>query len=199
MRTWLPTYARLDRRTVNLVSALLLSGSIALAIVWFFKDAWPARYEPLVELFGFGGGFLGLFVDQRIEAAERREQSLAALEIELRDNLDLLSGPRFAEPEYSKAPRTYPTLRVVAVNAAMLSGVLGSPRDADLATDIGNWHTAVTELNHATRLTEMITFINPDLAESFALVLHEPDSVLSDAHTAAKRLLSTLSDRQDRP
>lgn len=193
MRRFLPSYSELDRRAVNVITGILLSSSIVVAILWLsFGHSWSDRFEPMVELFGFSAGFLGLFLDRRIEAAERRTQALTVLEIELRDCRALLLGPRFSESENRRAPRTYPAVRVTAVNAAILSGTFGGPRDAQLVAEISAWYSAANELNHATRLTEMITFIKPELAESFARALHKNDSVLADARQSCDRLLSTL-------
>jgi hypothetical protein len=185
---------RLDRRAVNIITALLLGGSVAVAIVWFASDHWPNNAEPVIDVFGFGAGIFGLFVDRRIDEAERREQVLSVLRDELTRNRDFLDSRSFRSPDDGgdDGPRRFPLLQWAAANAAMLSGTLSDPKDASLLSAISTWQTAALELNHTTNLIEVITFGTPERAGQFTLALFEPESVLSDARLALADLEAAL-------
>ena len=185
---------RLDRRAVNIITALLLGGSVLVAIAWFVSDHWPGNAEPVMDLFGFGAGIFGLFVDRRIDEAERREQVLSVLRDELARNRDFLESQSFRSPDDGgdDGPRRFPLLQWAAANTAMLSGALSDPKDAPLLSAVSIWQTAALELNHTTNLIEVITFGTPDRAGQFTLALFEPESVLSDARLALAELEAAL-------
>jgi hypothetical protein len=185
---------RLDRRAVNIITALLLGCSVAVAVAWFVSDHWPSNAEPVMDLFGFGAGIFGLFVDRRIDEAERRDQVLTVLRDELARNRDFLDSDSFRSPDDGgdDGPRRFPLLQWAAANAAMLSGSLSDPKDAPLLSAVSVWQTAALELNHTTNLIEVITFGTPDQAGQFTLALFEPQSVLSDARLALTELEAAL-------
>lgn len=185
---------RLDRRAVNIITALLLGCSVAVAVAWFVSDRWPSNAEPVMDLFGFGAGIFGLFVDRRIDEAERRDQVLSVLRDELARNRDFLDSDSFRSPDDGggDGPRRFPLLQWAAANAAMLSGTLADPKDAPLLSAVSIWQTSALELNHTTNLIEVITFGTPDRAGQFMLALFEPQSVLSDARLALTDLEGAL-------
>jgi hypothetical protein len=140
---------------VTLVTLVSVGISAVISIAWFVTVQGPSRFEPAVATLGIVAGLTGVLAEHRVAAHERRHASLTTLMDELQRNTIILDDLWPGMSQDAPRPRVYPRLPVSATDAALVSGALTDPRDAELLQRLHGWREEVNGFNRRLELTEI--------------------------------------------
>ena len=143
--------------------AVLTFGSVffstVISIIWFVTVSGDSRFAPAVQTLVLLGGAFGVLAERRAIARERRHILLLTLMDELRNDMQILNGPKFVPSKESPRPRVYPRLPVSATDAVLISGALAQWSDSELHRRLHNWRDEVNGFNRRLELTELRIFV----------------------------------------
>lgn len=188
------TDASAAHRLVTLVTYTLLAAALVLGLLWFLRPN-HARWEPAVNTLTLTAGLTGILLERYTASAERRREVLRAVADELADNKAILDHDEAFARTSGAGRRVYPRLNVSAVDQAVVSGVLNTSRDRELAKDLHRWRDLVVGLNWRLDLTEMRFFVGtPDDGDvdAFSKALHNDDGFLAETRKSIATLIELL-------
>lgn len=190
------------------IIALTTFGSIAVAaiisIVWFWVSDSESRFEPAVGILGLLGGLFGILAERRAATHERRRTAMTSLADELGRAKEVLSDGCWPASGSDHRPRVYPRLPISAVDAALVSGALTEPGDADLVGRLHQWRDEANGFNRRLDLTEIRVLVvgaaheTPDFDRALNGYLDQVRSGLADLRQVVAAIIDATTPQRSR-
>jgi hypothetical protein len=188
----------MTRLAITIATFGALAIALLVGLAWFVESPADQRWEPAVNTLALLAGLTGIFAERWAAERERRNQAVDSIDVELRQNGQLLADKAFSpDPNRLGRRQVYPRLMASAVDSAFASGSLSPRRDIELIDKLHRWRGTVAAVNRRLDLTESLTFASTsdEEVEQFNRALHRDDGYLR----GARDLLQELSDYLDTP
>lgn len=157
----------MSKNIVNYLTFTFLVFGIVLASVWLLLgDEINFRFEPALTVIGLFATITGIFAERQASNYERRRELMIAVYRELLQNRAILSQSEFStDLEQAKLPIIFPRILVSATEAAIVSGAFTEQKHRNFFQNLILWRDTVNSFNSRLYITEIRTFVNPELRE----------------------------------